>query len=248
MTYSEITEIMNQHYIAESGLGRINLQDTAVLPNGVESCNNENGILFLAYMIARGVTAGAHLNSEVARSLETIKSLEKLPGLYNRQPGGTAYERHDNYIGICALCALAGNTEYPQNMIDWWWGHWGTFNNVEPLKFKKEQIRQPGELAIYYVAADRDPPMFCWLWFLIGMVINGFKSKPNAPQARLVWLRTFIVGLKISRLGFIKRFLYKSALGYWLRRTAEKHANVWGFPKGHPVRLFDEAAPTDSRN
>ncbi len=244
MTPKQIIETMNAHYIAESGLGRIDRDDSMILSDGTESCRNENGVLFLAYMIARGVDAGVQLTQEAYRALRAAKSLQVLPGLFQRQPDGSyPYEQHDNYVGTTALCVMRGDSLTPAQMISHAWRNFFCFNDKNPGTFKWSQVRQPGEIALYYLAANRKPPMLFWLWFLVGMFINGYKKTPDAPQARLTWLRKFIVGYKLNCLGGFQFLMYVKVLAYWKRRTVQKHGSldaIWSFPEGHPICLFNE--------
>lgn len=257
MDFMQIVDRMERLYVSDTGLGRIDPKpdDSWIAPNGVESVNNENGILFRAYALAAAkMAAKTHEEKMVLRGLfydsaQTVKTLQRLPeekGLYNRHPGGynQRKERHDNYVGICYIAAENDDEETPQAMIDWWWSHWFTFNNVEPDKYDKDMTRQGGEVALYYVAAGRKPPLLLWLWFLAGMLIGITKKHKDPPQARLTWLRTKIVEKKGVK-GLVQRFLYKHALKFWYKRLERDyggHRGILGFPEGHPVRLFHELA------
>jgi hypothetical protein len=255
---NEIIESMRKHYIADSGLGRIDPYpesqlDHWIAPNGVASVNNENGILYLAYMIAIGDLVRANVYFDFLNAYETVKTLERIPGtkgLYNRQPGGynQRQERHDNYVGICAISVINYDRKTPQAMIDWAWSHKFCFNNVEPEKFNKEQIRQPGEVALYYIAANKEAPFIFWIWLLAGILIGVKKKSAHAPQLRLTWLRLWIID-KMGVKGFIKRKLYNYVRGKWYKNVNEKHGGVRGifnFPEGHPIREFLKSYGTAS--
>jgi hypothetical protein len=257
---NEIVQDMIHFYIADSGLGRIDPYpqtslDHWIAPNGVYSVNNENGILFLAYMLTLGDVAHQKLKIpgasytfyyQVLKAAGTVRTLERIPGtrgLYNRQPGGynQRQERHDNYVGICAISVLNGDTETPQAMIDWAWSHWFCFNNVEPEKFNKEQIRQPGEVALYYIAAGKEAPFIFWIWLLAGIIIGIKKKSAHTPQLRLTWLRLWVIdtmGVK----GWVKRKLYNYVRKMWFK-NAEKFGGlkgIFGFPENHPIKRFVE--------
>ncbi len=250
----EIIKIMREKYIADSGLGRIDpypdsLLDHWIAPNGVYSVNNENGILFLAYMLTLAKTAGADIPIDLAQANFTVKTLERIPGtkgLYNRQPGQYNWrqERHDNYVGICAISVLNTDTATPQAMIDWAWSHKFCFNNVEPEKFNKEQIRQPGEVALYYVAAGKKPPLLFWLWLLAGIMIGITKKDADNPQLRLTWLRLWVIDQKGVK-GWVQRKLYNAVRGFWFKKL-QKFGGVKGifnFPEGHPILFFTHLIP-----
>lgn len=248
MLISDVIRRMVDLYIADSGLGRLDPypKDSKIAPNGVETCNNDNGILCLTFMLVKALEAGAFIAPELFKARATIKSLETItgePGLYNRQPRLiTVFERHDNYVAICVLCAILGDTETPKAMIRHWWFNKFCFNNVHPGRFNWEQFRQPGEVALYYIAAKKRPPFLFSLWLFVGIIINANKKELDAAQARLVWLRLYLID-KAGIKGFIQKFLYKQVKTYWFKRTLKKYSRIsalFSFGEGHPVTDYQK--------
>lgn len=244
MTPREITSLMEEKYISETGLGRLDLQDTQILENGRRTVKNENGILYLAFMLIQRFRA---VKDKYLPSFQycVIKSLQRLPGLYNRQPflkQVTRSDSHDNAIGVCAIAALNNWTDIPNEMISHWWHNWFCFDNVNPGKFSFKQFRQPGEVAIYYITAGRRAPFLFFLWFFVGVFINAHRKEKDEAQARLVWLRLWICDTKGVK-GFVQKRLYKYLKTYWTSRMIEKYekeANILNFGENHPITLFQQ--------
>jgi hypothetical protein len=245
-----ILKLMRDKYIADSGLGRIDpypdsLLDHWIAPNGVKSCNNENGILFLAYMLVQGKIAKADIQEDVLKAAETVKTLERIPGtkgLYNRQPGGynNRLDSHDNRAGIVAISVLNNDKDTPKALINHWWHNKFCFNNINPGKFTFESFGQPGETALYYITAGKYTPLLFMIWMLVGIFINAYRKEIDAAQARLTLLRLFCID-SVGVKGFVSRFLYKKVRNYWIKKTIKKYGSInaiLGFPEGHPVREF----------
>tara|TARA_R110000868_G_scaffold66014_8_gene197029 strand:+ start:1251 stop:2024 length:774 start_codon:yes stop_codon:yes gene_type:complete len=252
MDNGEIVTRMRNQYIAATGLGRISPYpetqgDHWLTSQGIGSCNNENGILFLAYMLVQAIIAGANIAQDKINAANTVRTLERFPGqpgLYNRQPHGynQRLDSHDNRAGIIAISILNGDTKTPKALISHWWRNKFCFNNPNPGKFSIESFGQPGETALYYIAAGKYVPIPFMLWMLGGIFINGYKQKIDAAQARLTWLRLYCIDTKGVK-GIISRFLYKKVRNYWFKKTIKKYGSISAilcFPDGHPVLEFQK--------
>lgn len=251
MTVAEALEIWERDYLSATGLTRIDINDRAQAPNGVESVHNENGILCTAdtlSMACRKVGTGPLLKYK-KRVQDAILSVRRsgIDGLINRQPElNTRYEAHDNPMAVVFLGALYGDTTQARAMIKWFWHHWFCFNNVDPKKWKKEQIRQPGDIAVCYIVAGLNPPWFLFLWFLVGLIINARNSKSTPGQAKLARLRIHACDLAGGPNSLFKRFLFESVVEAWQELTIEKFGS-WSYiythwyPRAHPVNLMEQA-------
>jgi hypothetical protein len=115
---------------------------------------------------------------------------------------------------------------------------------MNPGKFSWEAFRQPGEVALYYIAAGRRAPLLFTLWMLGGIYINGkknFKKEAN----RLTFMRHFLIEQKGIK-GFVQRWLYGKVRSYWYKRLVEKFGGNGISPmmseyiNGHPVYEFEK--------
>ena len=255
MSKEEILQTMRVRYVAQSGLGRLPdwKNDTSIAPNGMETVLNENGILYRSLAVLQAERAGATLSSDDIRiynaTIYLLRRFATQAGLYNRQPHGDKLpiriEAHDNFIGILLADAFFGRTLEANGMIQHWWHNWLCFNNINPGKFNWEAFRQPGEVAIYYMAAKRRAPFLFTLWFLIGVLLNAFNKKVTMEASRLTFMRLYLID-KVGVKGFVQLFLYKKVRNFWLRRLAKKFGGdgispiMLNYGDGHPVAEFQK--------
>lgn len=252
MTWYEVFARFESKYWADSGLARLDLQDTQILYD-LETVSNENGILFLAFtLIAAFESANEsqkqkilELKPRVIRIIQSLQRYKDTPGFYNRQPKhNIRSEAHDNYVGISALCALFDIQEPVNGMISYAWHNKFCFNNVEPGKFSWAQFRQPGEVALYYMAAKHRSPFIFTLWLLVGLYLSG-RSKLDPGRTQLPWLRLWTIDKVKGPKGFIQRLLYNKTKAYWFKQLTKHYTGirtvqmVYYKDIQHPINLFN---------
>lgn len=253
MTWDSIFEDFQKNYICESGLCRLQPYPLdSIFLYGIETCENENGILFLAFTLVAAYESGnaeqkqkvLDLKPQVVATIERLQRLPKVPGFYNRQPlHNVRTEAHDNYAGIAALCALYDIQEPVNGMIRYAWRNWFCFNNVNPDKFALAQVRQPGEVALYYMTAKRRAPFLFALWFLVGLYISG-RKKLDPGRTQLPWLRLWTIDRVKGPKGFIQRFLYTKVRAFWIRKLVAHYGSIDAvqqlyYKPYHPVNQFN---------
>jgi hypothetical protein len=248
-------ERMRTLYVAKTGLGRLPdfEKDTSTAPNGVESCFNDNGILYRTLAVIQAIRAGAVLSPQdkelLASAVISLRCDPSKAGLYNRQPHGdvkpSVGEQHDNFIGVLLADWYTGGNKEAQGMISHFWRNWGCFNNIDPKKFDWKYFRQFGEVAVYYMAAKRRAPFLFTLWFLGGVIINARKIYPHGEASRLTFMRLFLID-NVGVKGFFQRFLYKKVRNFWFKKLAEKFGGngitpiMLEYGDGHPVNEFEK--------
>jgi hypothetical protein len=249
-----LLERMRCFYVAKTGLGRLKdyKTDTAIAPNGVESVNNENGILYRMLAVIQVVRAGAELSlgdrTILALALRTLRRFPNDPAITNRQPHGDVVPRrseaHDNALGLLLAEWYLEINETAPALIRHWWRNWFCIDNINPGRFSWAQFRQPGEVALYYIAAGRRAPFLFTIWMLIGMLLNT-RDEVNKEASRLTFMRHFLIEKKGIK-GFVQRWLYGKVKSYWFSRLVEKFGGngispmMKEYGDGHPVWDFEK--------
>ncbi len=231
MTKEEIyMEYMTKTWVSETGLGRLDPYplDSTVGRTGLETVQNENGILFLVLFLLTSKVAGVNILPYRERFDLTVSELVRKPyqGLFNRQPYGNQtvdrHEAHDNYAAITGMSMLFGLGYAPQ-VVTYGEKHGGNYNNVDPNKWEAKQQRQGGEMAFYKVMAYYVPPMWEWIWLMGGLLINAFNR--NAGETQLAWLRIYC----LSRVMFFtwwQKLSFAIVSEIWLASKKAKFGNL----------------------
>jgi hypothetical protein len=161
------------------------------VPYELMTAQNENGILFRALAEMLLTDFGALPDQGRAKALkETVKRLEKLPGLYNRRPYCTEYEAHDNYNGIMAVGALAGTTEFAQAVVAYGSKNFWNFNNVNPNRWLLKTQRQGGDVAFYKMCAGLTPGWIDGIWWVGAVGLKTWRAiRGSSSDQQLMWLQ-----------------------------------------------------------
>jgi len=231
------------HYVAESGLARLDVTDDyCTLPNGVESVRNENGILFLCYFLLVMKLTGRDLWPYYERVKKTVKSLEVRPGLYARQQVPITLEAQDNPAAICCLSVIY---DQPWARDRHFYGTLtgGNYNDLNPGQWVLQGQMQGGEMAYYALCSGITPNPFEFLWFLGGLLINAFtpKSYPVnlSSNTLLAWMRINAVEMKTIQNSYYS-IAFTVVKFLWAWRVRAKYGSVYGaikeyFRSSHPI-------------
>lgn len=212
---------------------------------------NQNGILFLAYMLMASRVAGLDVlvKDKLFKTSDVIERLTRKPfrGLYDRWPVGDAadkvphlrsdHERHDNYAAIASLSALFG-LKFVDEILAYGQKTLWHYDNVNPKRewFNSaswRQQRQLGEVAFYYLCAGQVPGPIKTLWMLIGLLLNAYKPLDNG-ETLLAWLRLYTLHKVAKGKGISLWFPLIWTVGWiWKRK---KDALYWGI--GDPISRY----------
>jgi hypothetical protein len=232
-------------YVTESGLVKMGPWDVRPsLVTGVETVGADNGIQVLAECINQIRRSGIEYDREWLSKIAytALCSIDEAPGLFNRRPGENQFsEAHDNPAAVAYICAFFNWPLRCNQMIRYWWTHFGVMKNTEHGKINwlrpKELVkfyRQPGEVALYYMAADRNPPWFMFLWFCGGLMVTALNKKAKPFQVKIAFLRLETKGPK----GLLKRFINNKVKAFCMDRFDIGWAYRNYYFKDHPINVL----------
>ena len=161
-----------------------------------------------------------------------MQSIEIMPGLYERYPQSNLVikEQHDNYVAHSLNSALFGSPGYAQAIVNYGSQHLYNYNDQGNHIWTIETQRQPGEVALYHIAANGTPGIFTTTMLSIGLGLAGVIT--------LTWSRYVLIRLKLASLPW----LHRTILGYGIRKYEEKfpkiapHLHHYIADAGHPIR------------
>lgn len=131
-------------------------------------------------------------------------------GLFNRNPGRTDLQAHDDYTGVAAASSfmrpMLARGIYLHGCEHFW-----SYNNVEPSKWTAQTFhgRFLGQVPHYHACTDRDPGIFSRLAWVVDLQASAHSE--SASGVRLAWCR---VEAMRSR-----PFAPKLAIAYWEDRV-----------------------------
>lgn len=184
MTLVEIRNLFYSRWTSEDGLALL-------LGPDKKDCDNDNGILFLAYFVfAYAHCSNDDLGFERIWTLRAIAKLENEPGLYNRRPGFRGQEALDNYTAIAAISALL-ETRHADDICSYGRKHYWMFDNKSPKKFAWTNLRQPGDTGFYKMCSyDENPSILEIGWFIGGVLLHFFQNPTKNTSVTLMhWIR-----------------------------------------------------------
>lgn len=169
------------NYIDQDGLVTIDKNPT--------KWSTGNGLLFTGIFLVL-----LHMLDDLDEDTEcnfvkAIRACEVEPGLFDRNPGRTDSEAHDDYIGVAAasyFCVMGFAHDI------WLYGekHFYCWNNQDPGKFSLSHFdaRFIGLMPFYRIAAGQK------LWFArkweLAFAINENAKDTTASDKILMWLET----------------------------------------------------------
>jgi len=210
-------------YLAEDGLMKLTVDDNREPFPGaaLKTVANDNGIYYLAiYYLLRVLKGDWFTLDERLEVGSAIERLRKSDGLFLRHAGDERTDAQDNYLGICILSVLF-NFPFAKEILDYGSKH--GFNYDHTGKGGATTMRQGGEICFYRVCCGYAPPVWEWVWFLSGVLVNAFTKQSNMPSdAQLAWARlelvnrmriTGLFGLSFTFVRWIWRLRAKKRFG-----------------------------------
>ena len=157
----------------------------------------DNGVLFLAYAYVMLDATKELTDVDRTNAVRTENNIRVERGLYTRYPGSTLLEAHDNYIGLLLLSKLFNLDHIAKDVYTYGTRHLRSYNDQEPGTFNIRAWRQPGEFAVYSMAAGVNPGLISYLWLLVGMWVSPFNI--------LTWGRVQVLKHSMLSLPWYKR-------------------------------------------
>lgn len=192
------------------------------------------------------------------RGLNTCKIM---PGLYSRYP--LSYNEptrhgisHDEMTGISIGCMAIGETEIPQQMIDYGKRHNWTFIDENPsanlfssfANFKKYigRVRQPKDRALYKIAAGHEVSLFGALNILVGSYLSSKKpigkKRDEHTSGRIMWYYKFqamkLVQCDSKIIDFARKQFQKNNTEIYGSEDYMDEVIAVYFKEGHPFRTL----------
>ena len=193
---------------------------------------HENSILFLAFAYSMISKVELLVSDDAFNFMNAMKAIEVEPGLYHRYPGCTLREAHDNYVGISYLSSLLDQWSYAEDIVEYGEDHLWNYNDQDPGVYDIKCQRQPGEIALYDIAAGRSPGLFTCTWLAIGL--------STASTGVLAWLRADLIKANLHNLGWLKRKMLEIAIDKLNKRWCNDLGKTW---TSHFCTYFGEDSP-----
>ena len=219
-------------------------------PATLKSCDNENGILFLAECLILLEDLG-QLNDDIKqnglRALNNIALFHHTPkyyGLYHRRPHWTTNtDSHDNGVGQAAVAVMCDDERHLKGLVmhsfrDWrtlWGVLGGVYDNVHPETPHILRWRQPSEIAFYRLCYGVYPGALGLWWLMMKIWYNStqFERVMNAKHTSptlLTWVRIKVLRKKAETAKWYMRPFYWIALLH--SSEWERSLNWWTKGKG----------------
>jgi hypothetical protein len=171
--------------------------------------------------------------SDILRWHKVLEACYSEVGLFARAPGGKDPEAPDDFYGVAAACQVFACRELAEDVIDYGWKHYGSYNVPTPDRFSwaSFMVRQPQLISAFYAAANRGRynPVIWFLNFITAIIIAtsciGIDPKTNTDARRLCWLLIQAV-TPVS-------WTCKLAAKVWFRRLRRDYPNA---PDGQAMR------------
>ena len=228
LTGSHVASLKNtarSHWIAKDGLMSLkyNYFKPAYHEGGVNTCDNDNGILYLVEYYWLCKSQNYIGGTDHIQFVHCLNRLADVDGIYNRNPGRTErHQSHDDYVAIVAGSVLFG-TDHAMQIISAGMKTGFTFDNQNPGTFNIKRWRQGADIAFYKMATTNAPTMWNFIWF-VGKILHNttqfgaLARGKHISEPLLNWLRLKSIELVEKRDGKIIRarkfmFMYK-ILGY----------------------------------
>lgn len=169
----------------------------------LRTCDNDNGILFLAYFHYLLEEQGMLDESDKEIADNAIQRLRHgdVLGIFDRNPGRAFDpEAHDNYNAITSLSILHGLDHYPIEIVNYGIKHGFTYDNTSPGKLSLKRWRQGTDVSHYKIAFGAIPTPYETLWLALGTLSTVFeKPHVKASNTLLNWLRQKSIDLYARR-------------------------------------------------
>jgi len=195
-------EEMYREFVAPDGLMNLNSGKfhESYEEVGVETCDNMNGILYLAEFHLLLKTHRLIDIEDAFRANDAIEMIQEKPGYFHRNPGRVQEkEAHDNYNGITALSILH-NLDYPKEIVQAGLKNGFTFDNANPGRFSLEHWRQGIDVTHYKLAAGYVPSPDEILWFVGGTAACTFYDPVEKSSEWLLnWVRLKSLDLLLEK-------------------------------------------------
>jgi len=233
-------------YVSDDFLGRLDPYPKSNLDHRVDahnnsSVNNDNGILFLAMALLLLHKAG-QLPDVKVQVYKAIKRLQVIPGVFNRVPGGTKEEKHDNAIGILILDAIY-DLGFAEQINDYGLSNLYNYNNKQPGKLAIRFQRQGGDIAIYQLCARSVVFPGFLLWLTGGLWIAAGKKYPSTINLGWARIELLKLVLKKQKWRLLSRFqVWVAEKGFNFILKKKNISLQWAFKRyfkpDHPIHKF----------
>ena len=190
----EIRSEWAEKWLSQDGSGKLDLADECPAFPGFTKTRviNENGILFLTYMLILLQKRELISSDDKNRFITLVYQLFVEPGLTNRHPGNNiTRESHDNIVGCAVGAMMCGALGINAALYAYGVKNGFCYNNISPGKYDIRCLIQGSDAAVVAICSANQPPLWSWVWFLGGLLLNAFTSKNSksnhASSALLRW-------------------------------------------------------------
>lgn len=223
------------NWFAEDWLMRLSPDDDREpLPGqSMRTVQNENGIYFTGhYVLLRYLLGMSDLSTDAALFQGAASRLQNrtYPGIFYRHPGNTQRdEAHDNYVALAGVSALMG-LDFKRAIFvhgrAWRW----CYNTLDPEGFSWRHVRQPGEIAYYYMCCGIRAPFWAFPLLLAGLLVNAYQprdSKHNNPSTSLLaFFRISVINEMIGWQPRIYQKLFATVKRKWFAKIKQKYGSI----------------------
>jgi len=208
-----------KEWIAPDGLLCLNINNfkpNRANPDGLLTCDNENGILYLAELI---YSMDRDLNF-----LEVQKRLEHptAEGHFYRNAGGWPRNNsHDNYLGHCAGSIYVDDSETFKKVIK----NFPILNDIDPgtIILKRgtpSGIHQGSDWFCYFLGARATPKWWMLIWYLLSILYAAVVPLQNfhVGSRCIMWMKIRMTNRRLLTF----KYKYK-----WIVSLVNNFADLW---------------------
>lgn len=243
-------ELYLEKYIDE--FGRCQLYPRS--KNKRREFDNENSVLFTAYMLVHFRVNSIQDSDWENKIVEVIEKSFHVKGLLMREPkldwnyypddhpreSGFNYNAHDNYIGMVICAILLDRVVWIGDTIDYLKANYFSLNDEKPYEFTLRQVCKP-YVYCYLKVLDDSSNVFHQSLLFFSFISTGL-NKSDDMSGELIKFYMYQTLVLVNKTGFIISLAYKIYTkllerrfsGQWLVRIHEGYFK----DRNHPIIEF----------
>lgn len=232
----ELKSLYYSKFVTEDGLGKIRSDEP----------QNDNGILFLAYTLAKFYKAKVFDQQDIDNAFKACESTKTgTEGVYKRSRHAGLLEAHDNLVGRAGLSVLC-EFDDARKMADHGNKSGWSFNSNDPEKQELRTTLQGGSICFIKMCAGYIPYPLEYIWMLGGILVGGFRGYPSTANMNWFVVETLDVVFekKFTKYHWtyllfpLFKFIFKLGIKIKFGSIANSYRGY--FPEENPIIAMSE--------